>query len=74
MNTLIVAPTSIEALTGIAAIKVSARKLTACDATLSRKFACGRRMSDDTAIGAATTQHGFLSLLKVITERAVKPV
>jgi hypothetical protein len=63
MNTLIVAPTSIEALTGIAAIKVS-----------SRKFACGRRMSDDTAIGAATTQHGFLSLLKVITERAVKPV
>jgi 3-oxoacyl-[acyl-carrier-protein] synthase III len=65
--TLIVAPNAIAEITGVAAIKISARYFYACDKELKTLFSCKRKASD----GKEITEN-FLQLAALIAERALK--
>lgn len=65
--TLIVAPLAISEVVGVAAIKISARYLYACDKELKTLFSCKRRAVDD------VTQE-FIPLLEMIAKRAADEV
>lgn len=62
-QTLIVAPNYITDLCGVAAIKIGARKIYACDAKLNTMFSCFIRQGDDLTAP-------FLTLVKLIASRA----
>lgn len=62
--TLIVAPNYLAEVTGVAAVKISARKFYACNAKLETLFKCNRKAAD----GEEVTKH-FLPLVALIAER-----
>jgi hypothetical protein len=62
-QTVIVAPAYVEAICGVAAIKVGVRKMYACDRSLRTMFSCTIKKGDDLSAP-------FLSLVRLIAERA----
>lgn len=64
-QTVIVAPSHITALCGVAAIRIGARKMYACDAMLNTMFSCFIRKGDDLTAP-------FMVLVQLIAQRSLK--
>lgn len=62
--TLIVAPNYLAKLTGVAVIKITARKYYACNEKLETLFKCSRKSTDGVELQAS-----FINLAALIAER-----
>jgi len=66
-ETLIVPPKAIGDIIGVAAVRVSARKLYAVDKELKTLFSCYRRKGDD-------LEQDFVELVKMMAKRNLEKV
>jgi hypothetical protein len=64
--TVIVAPAYLEAITGVAAVKISERYFYACDKELKTLFSCKRKRTD--------VSQDFMALVQLIAARALEEV